>query len=216
MIKVTGISPGVVKKGVTMKRLWALAGLGVLASASHGAVINFDDLATTVLGGDFVPTNYAGFNWGFDWGLMNNADYNAGYGNSTVFPSLNNAVYNAYGFLSVTMSGSQPFTFKGAQVATFAENDQFSSFSSTTLTIEGYNSGNLIYTKTVNLSPTAFQWFDADYQNIDTLVFLSEDYARWWVLDDFTYETGGASAVPGPAAAVPFALGLLAMRRRRK
>jgi hypothetical protein len=118
------------------------------------------------------------------------------------------------------LTSSVPFTFNGADFSTWASNDQYASFSSMTITIQGFTaSHSLIGTVEASLSPNSFNFVAADFPNTSSLVFTNDCGTcggLWWLMDNFTYNQAGAT--PEPGTMVMFGSGLLvavgAIRRR--
>ena len=106
-----------------------------MAMSAGAAVITFDDLTSQVA----VPTTYNGFTWDSNFYVYDQASYQRGYGNPYPVPSPQNAVYNAYGVTSVTLTAASPFLFNGAYFTEWANNNQGWGEGSTTITVQGYN-----------------------------------------------------------------------------
>ena len=178
-------------------------------------VLNFDSIST---GGTLVaiPSGYGGFTWDTNIGVMNNAYYNSTYGDSSIsFPSMPNAVYQGSGVISVTITGA-PFSFQGADFATWLEfNSEFSD-SSTSVTVNGYLSGVLVGTDTMTLNTNGtFSFLTTNFSDVDTLTILNSGASnKWWLMDNFTY--GAVSAVPEPSSVLLLATGLIALGAIRK
>lgn len=195
-----------------MRRLLILAAvlLACLMPVS-AAVLTFDDVTG---GGTQLPAGYGGFTWDSNFYVWDWASYNSQYGNTYAFPSMDNAVYNAFGVLTMSVSGS-PFTFDGAYFTGWAEDNGYASFTATSITIDGYLGGNLVGTVSTGLPADSFVWLGADMM-VDTLVFTSSASSNWWLMDNFTYN---ASTVPEPGTLLLCAAGLvlagtLKLRRR--
>jgi hypothetical protein len=213
--------------GLKMKKFLiqlALVGMGVLFLVSvtqASIVVTFDDLPTpTNEGGQYygtIPTNYAGLIWN-GWEVANGNDYRNVYNNTYLPPTLPNFAYNGSGVMTVTTSNGGLFDFWGAEVSTWAQNDAFQGFSSTTLTVEGYKGNTLVGSYTMNLSSNKYDPFNTNLQNINELVFKNDGVdGHWWILDNFTYDP-----IPEPAAIIIWSLlgglGIAIVRRqwRRK
>lgn len=186
----------------------------MLSSVAWATVITFDDIITS--GGTAqIPTNYDGFTWDSNFSVVDQTYFQNAFGNTYGFPSAPNAAFNAYGVLSVGLAGGNTFDFNGAYFTTWASNNSFASYSSTTITVNGYNGANLIGTVTMNLPSDSFSWLNANMNGIDRLEFQSDDSPRWWLMDNFTY-----TAIPEPTSLLLLGTGLGALRlaawRRRK
>jgi hypothetical protein len=199
----------------------ALALLGLLAGAAGSAradvvTVNFDDLSP-----GFVPSSYDGFNWGSNWGVDDTSDYESSYGNTYGAPSPPNFAYNAYGTMQVALSGGQNFDFLGAQVSTWAGNDQFAGYSSATVTATGYLNGVLVGSSTATLTPTGFTPWSANLMDVNSLVFSNDGVdGHWWLIDNMTFNVPSIASVPEPSMLIFGGIGAVAFigfgRRRRK
>ncbi len=192
---------------------------GILALAmicgclpAFAGVLYFDDIST---GGSVVamPSGYGGFTWDTNTYVADNGYYDSGYANTVTFPSAPNAVYNGFGVSSITITGA-PFSFQGADFATWAGSNAEQSYSSTTVTVDGYLSSVLVGTATMTLNTDGtFSFLTANFSNVDTLTILSSGSGQWWLMDNFTFN---GSAVPEPSSVLLLATGLIALGAIRK
>jgi hypothetical protein len=164
------------------------------------AVLTFDDVTG---GGTQLPAGYGGFNWDSNFYVYDSSAYDSGYGNTYTFPSDPNAVYNAFGVLTMSVTGT-PFTFDGAYFTGWAEDNSYANYTATSISIDGYLGGNLVGTVSTGLPADSFVWLGADMM-VDTLVFTSSNSGNWWLMDNFTYN----SAIPEPGTLLLCAAGLL-------
>jgi hypothetical protein len=140
--------------------------------------------------------------------------YYDGYGNTYPFPSQDKAIYNGYGAPVVSISSADDFDFVGGFFASWGSNDDYDYFSSASITIEGWDDGNLVGTVTKGLYADGFRYVAGGFSSIDTLLIKNDtgDYGRWWVGDSLQIE----QTVPEPASMAVLGLGLAAVARRRR
>jgi hypothetical protein len=108
--------------------------------------------------------------------------------------------------------------FNGADFSSFAGNDAYQSYSSTTITIDAYDAGsNFLGSCGASLSPSSYNFLTCNIANVSTLVFHNDTgtSGRWWLMDDFTYNQ---SATPEPGSLMLLGsgvVGLAGMLRRK-
>ena len=163
--------------------LLALAFVAVPIEQVHATVLTFDDNAGT------VGASYGGFNWTFgDWFTVDDAAYSLSLGNSYGSPSGTIAVHNGGDVLSTVTSGGGDFDFNGAYFTGMAQFDQQASFTSRSVTVEGWDDGLLIGSVTMQLPTASYSWLSAGFASVDTLRFRNDGTGqRWWIMDDFTF-----------------------------
>jgi hypothetical protein len=198
---------------MNVKKLSLAIALAVAAFVGHAnaSILTFD----TEANGQINPA-YGGLTWDSNFYIYDTASYMSGYGNSYGATSGDKMAFNAFGVQSVTTTGST-FDFTGAQFTTWAAGDAHVWHSSSTITVEGWLAGTMVYSNTMALSATGFNWFAANYTGVDELRFLSDGASRWWLMDDFTINEN--NAVPVPASICLWGLGMgcaaLVARRRK-
>ncbi len=207
-----------------MRKFWLAALLVVIALPvlSQADIVNFGPLCGTTCAGTQVPDGYGNpnFVWGGNFYAYGNDPYDSSYANTYGAPS-GAFAYNGFGDSPITLSSSVPFTFNGVSASTWAEFDQFQSFSSTTLEIQGFSGTTLEGTVVANLSSTSFNFISANFGHTVTSLVFTNDCGtcsgRWFLIDGLTYNQGGGTT-PEPGTMVMFGSGLLvaagAIRRR--
>lgn len=188
-----------------MRKICLLFLVVALPIVGNATVLTFGPVCSGACTTAAVPSGYGGFTWDPNAFVVSNTFFDSNYGNTYGAPS-GGALYNAFGDSPFTISSATPFTFNGADVTTWAGSNSYQSYSSTTLTIDAYDSSmNLLGSVTATLSPTGYNFLSANIANVSTLVLLNDCgtcSGRWWLLDDLTYN---ATTTPEPGT-----LGLLA------
>jgi len=181
-----------------------------LVTKANAAVINFDDIAVPASPGYIaMPVGYMGLTWDPLFYVESDAHIAAVYANTYDSPSGENQVSNSIGALSISITSGTEFDFIGANFSGFAANDTLNSvFTATSITLEGYNSGALVDTVSMNLSTIQYDWLQADISGIDELRFISSGDFQYWLVDDLTLNQVTA---PVPAAIWLFGSGLLGL-----
>ena len=165
-----------------------------LTSTAGATVLNFEGLITASSGK--MPTPYGGFTWHTMY-LLSDTFYMT-YGNTYGSPSGEYAAYNQ-GKDGVIKS-SIPFDFTGAYFTGWAKNDAPAWNTALSLTIKGYNGSALKYTLDFNLSTDKYDWIQADFIGVTKLTFKANDYPRYWLMDDFTYNESNPVPEPTPVS----------------
>ncbi|MFA5146617.1 MAG: PEP-CTERM sorting domain-containing protein [Candidatus Omnitrophota bacterium] len=204
--------------------------IAAMILGSHAAEASVLDFETGSQSGETVIFNnqgYGGFTWDENFYFINESGF---YGNDPInFPSYDHAVYNGNGILVSTVTRSSNFDFIGASFIPWLSQNQIYDYSSTTITMKGYNGSDLVGEVTHSLTDS-FVYCAANFSGIDRLEFIATENPaphaplyeneRWWLMDDFTYtayDTGG-DVVPEPATMALFGIGgaVAAFIRKKK
>ncbi|MEJ5169951.1 MAG: hypothetical protein WHU10_03100 [Fimbriimonadales bacterium] len=194
-----------------MRRLLALCALALsVAPVASAMVLDFEGL------GDYapIPNGYGGFDWsGYFWTLDAVAyDTPSGYKNGLV--SGRNVAYSAWAEDVGFGPQSGTFTLNGLYL-TGAWKDGLN------VDIVGYRLGSVVRSTTVVVDTNGPTHVILNWGGLDWVAFYSyggtphgyNGAGEHFVIDDM--EVNSVPAVPGPLAALPFALGLALRRRRR-
>jgi hypothetical protein len=195
----------------------------LVSSAWGGSILTFDDL-TTQLDYLAVPGTYQGFTFSENdnaWGVINADYYNWAYNNTASPPSASNFVYNYWGYsspASTWLSLPTPAQLAGGYFAYWAGNDGPAYYSSTALTIEGFQGGvggTSVGSVTIPLA-ASFSFQPVDLPAADTWVFRNTDaQTGLWLADDLTF-TSEPMFTPEPTTVLLLGAGLAALAALRR
>lgn len=152
-------------------------------------------------------SGYGGFAWDSNIYSFTENTYNSFFNNNVDFTSGDIAVFNGAGYLSVAVSNSN-FSFNGAYFTSWSQNDADFSSSSTTISMIGYLGGSQVGSVTYDLT-NDFQYYSAEFDNVDSVVFQSSGASRWWLMDNMTVNEN--NPVPEPTTMLLFGTGLLGL-----
>jgi hypothetical protein len=172
----------------------------------EASVLDFE--INTLQSGEFLPSTYGGFVWSSDFHLITEGGF---YGNTPIdFPSYNYAVYNGDGILTSTVTRNSNFDFMGAYFIPWLYQNQIYEWSSTSITMKGYN-GNTLVGEVIYSLTDSFAYYAANFYNINKLELIASQQERWWLMDDFTYNASDTGAVPEPATMLLLGSGLIGL-----
>ncbi|RCU50055.1 PEP-CTERM sorting domain-containing protein [Corallincola holothuriorum] len=201
-----------------LNKPYVLLFVAMFSAQTQAGVLSFEDV--TAGNSSFLPINYAGFNWGEQaFGVIIDQhpsySFQGTFGNSYGSPSGDYALYNSNG-VNQGVRLNSIIDFNGAYFSSWANNNDFGDYGATSITINGYNSGILIDSKTMDLSANQYDWFDVGFSGVDELEFVTSGVEKWWVMDDFTYSTSQVAEVPEPASLGVFLAGVFGLLLTRK
>ena len=165
-----------------------------------------------------IPSSYGGFNWpaGISWCVITNDLYEPGSNDTYGAPSGGGAEPGTGATGNIT--SNSPFTFEGADFASFDANDSIVSISATSITVSGFDAeGGLVGTASINLSASVYTFLSADIPNVTELTFTGSGGVTNsdWLMDNLTYTP---ASVPEPSTWAMLAFGVAgvgAIRRKR-
>lgn len=186
------------------KFIVSIASALVLFNIASANISTFDGLGD---GNDL--SNYGGFNWSNMY--SNTYDtYNNWYSNSLTPVSGDGLVYNGFG-ASASVSHSS-FNFDGAYLTGWTYNNADWWGNAHSVTINGYNNGNLVKTFVADLDLANWKYFDVGMDNVDNVTFTSDNGS--FLMDNFK------TNVPEPGMLSMFFFGItsiagcVALRKR--
>ena len=163
-------------------------------------------------------SNYGGLNWDSNTFVYDVGNYTNLYGNSVTFPSDPNAVYNGFGALTINVTSPSAIILGDASFLGWGASNSVQSYTSTTVSVEGFLNGNPVGTWSTALSTTGFTDLIFGGAQVNAFAVTSSGDQQWWLMDNLTFN---AATTPLPAALPLFATGLgasglLGWRRKRK
>ncbi len=179
-----------------------------LPMISFATVLTFGPLCNGSCVGTSLGT-YGGFTWSGDMYAIGDGYYDSTYGNSYGAPS-GGAAYNGFGDTPTSLSSATPFTFNGADFSSFAGNDSYQSYSSTSILIDAYDASSMFLGSCgATLSPSSYNFVNCNISNVSALAFYnSGGGGLWWLMDNFTYN---GTATPEPGTLVMFGSGIVGL-----
>ena len=186
--------------------------IALFANPAQALVLDFEALyspSPQSIGG----SAYGGLEWDANLTTISETTYNSLWYNSVAFPSGDVAVFNSFGTLGISIQG-QTYDFNGAYFSSWKNVD----YGSASITMTGFASGDEVGSVTYALSDT-FEYYSAEFLNIDTLVLTSSGSNAWWLMDNFTINEPravSASPVPEPATALFLGAGVLGLITARR
>jgi hypothetical protein len=150
-----------------------------------------------------IPNGYMGFNWSYDF-RGETSEYRPGTGYEYGTIGRMSAYTSNHRDISMTSADASAFNFTGAYITAAWLNNE-------PVTVEGWRSGQCLYTENLHTSTNGPYWFDFNFQNIDTLWFkpINETGNHHIVIDNITI-------TPEPASILLLALGgILAIRKKQ-
>ena len=157
---------------------------------------------------------YGGLTFGANALTYTEASYQSGYSNTTTFNG-DIAMFNGSGVVTVAATAGGDFDAISAISAWWGASDSQQSFSSTSITIEGWDDGSMVGTSTISLGQN-FQTINLGFSSIDELRFINDGTdGRWYFVDDLVIDFD-PQVIPLPTASALAGLGLLGLGVRRR
>jgi hypothetical protein len=213
-------------KRSTVYSLLLVMAMMFFGSAAGATLYKFNDIPTPLTDSSGVlygpmPAGYAGFNW-TGWVAIDNATYDAAWGDTLKFGSPPVALYNDNGGVATIEAGPgmTSFDYNGSFFAAWLWGDSSLSFSAYNLTITAYLAGQVKGTATIDLvsDPADFWWNKINFYGIDKLVFTPTalDPEAYFIMD-CAQLTPHMASVPLPPSLYLLGAGLVgALGWRRK
>lgn len=191
--------------------------INLASESAHAEIITFDDIPAPAKIYDVHRPTYHNLVWSPSITLVPQVLF-YDFVPHLDSPSGHNAVVNI-GDVSVEISGMT--SFQGAYfMGSSAANGSHQAYTSTSVTIEGWDGNSLVGTVSALLELTSFNFVGANFTGIDHITIKNDLIpGTVWIMDDFQFNAP-ASAVPEPSSFALLGLGGIvaaigAYRRRR-
>jgi len=191
---------------------------GSIGSVALGGPVTLD-FEGQGYGDNSAVGSYGGLTFGEKALTLIESVYHNTYHNNTEFPSGEIVMYNNDDFQSDTVRATSTsggdFDAISAMVSWWGSGNQQAGYSSTSITIEGWDDGVLVGTSTTTLNQD-FQLMVLGFSSIDELRFINDgSLSHKWLLDDLVLDFDPSTVVPLPTASALAGLGLLGAGLRR-
>jgi hypothetical protein len=201
-----------------MKCLLLLLVLFFVPLTAHATALDFEVGGASYALLTSVAPDYAGAQWGGNWGLLDQSSYQTDYHSTLAFPSGDQVTFNGYGMPVSIEAASLLVT--GAWFAPWTVADQWDAGSAHSVTMEGWTDGVLVGSDTLSLDPSAWRYLAADFGPVEQVRIHADTTsdAHWFLMDNLNvtvtpWSTGSGgdttgSAVPEPSTWLLLASGL--------
>lgn len=183
-----------------------------LGGISSADVLDFEDIVIhNSPNSGPLQDNYGGFSWDGPWRYINNSYHSE------------DIVIGDYGVVShnfrypydIISENNSPFTWNGAEFC-MENGTQYGNGD----TINVYGSLNSLVTHwaTITLNLRNPTWFNAEWENVDTISIDGSDSHSFFVMDNFTFneDSTPSAPVPEPATMLLFGTGMAGMATIRR
>lgn len=188
-----------------LRNMLAGAVLLLATTATQAAVMNFDDISSTLYTATF--DTYKGFT--FENALVIHKNYHAGSGYDKNTVSGNYTAWTPYQTLTMTLASPGVFSFQGVNLAAAWDASQI-------LNIKGYNGNTQLYSLDQIITNTTTTRLNLNWTGITRLVFSKVNGGNQFALDNLTYNVSTTSvSAPATIGLFAVALSLFGFRRRK-
>ncbi len=204
------------KKSISGIQLTLIAMVFIMAIAGNASAVVLDfEIGTPAGSAGQLSAGYGGFTWDSNWYVLTQEGY-ATYGNTTTFPSGNEAAFNRYGVLTVSTATGSSIDLNGAWFTGWASGNSTTTWTATSVTVDGYFGVTNVGSVSMALDPTQFLWLPINFGSpIDRFTVTSSGSSQWWLMDNLTYNERNQVTEPMTILLLGSGLAGIAVWRKR-